>query len=233
MSVEALAVVLHHSRAKGTDKVILLGIANHAGDGGAWPSVATLARYANVEERTVQRSLRALAALGEIEVHEQAGGASGVPAWRRPNRYEVLVSCPITCDRTAHHRVKPLAHAPADLWIDGVTPTSPGDAHVTGGVTPTSPGGVTPTSPEPSIEPSPNTRGSVVPQPQDARDRGTCSVCSLPEAVCVSRIATSGHEYAPKPRRIGLSLAVARDDKRSDEEAGGGLGSTVDTRRWA
>lgn len=195
MSVESLALVLHHSRAKGTDKLVLVGIANHDGDGGAWPTIATLARYANTTERSVQRSLSKLVDLGEIAVHLQAGGLGNLHIWERPNRYDVLVACPATCDRTKNHRQRPLPAAPADLWIEGVTPTSPGDTHVRGGVTPTSPGGVTPTSPKPSIEPDVTQGSSSVTGP-----RATCSVCSLEAEVCIRRSKTSGHAYTPKAR---------------------------------
>lgn len=197
MSVEAMAVVLHHSRAKGTDKLVLLGIANHSGDGGAWPSVATLARYANVTERAVQQSLGKLVALGELARHQQEGGTSRMRDWERPNRYDVLVACPVTCDRSMSHRVRALPSAPAALWTDPVKPTSPGEAHFTGGMQPTSPGGVKPTSPEPSIEPTLNTRASVVSNQQTARDPA-CSVCDRPAYECRRRSATSGHSYAPK-----------------------------------
>ena len=60
MSIESIAVCLHHSRATGTDKVVLLGIANHDGDGGSWPAIATLAKYANVNERNTQKSIERL-----------------------------------------------------------------------------------------------------------------------------------------------------------------------------
>lgn len=105
MSVEAMTVVLHHSQASGTDKVVLLGIANHAGDGGAWPTVRTLARYANTGERAVQRAIAALVALGELQVDQQAGGTRDLPDHMRPNRYVVLVGCPVECDRSMNHRV--------------------------------------------------------------------------------------------------------------------------------
>lgn len=208
MSVEAMALVLHHSRAQGTDKLVLLGIANHCGDGGAWPTIETLARYANTTERTVQRSLRKLAELREVAVYQQAGGLAGVAAHQRPNRYEVTVSCPVECDRTANHRIKHRPSAPADLWITGVTPTSPGDSHVTGGVTPTSPGGVTPTSPKPSQEPT-STSGS---QDSDHRQQhvAPCSICSLPYDQCVLREATSGHTYTPVPRSAAAVAARVR-----------------------
>lgn len=198
MSVEALAVVLHHSKAKSTALNVLIGIANHAGDGGAWPSMETLARYGRCSERQAQRIVQQLVGLGEVDVHVQMGGPSGIPDWRRPNRYDVLVACPATCDRTSNHRPKRLPKAPADLWIEGVTPMSPGDTHVTGGVTPMSPGGVTPMSPEPSLEPTSNPGVPQEPELQDARPRTrprSCSVCSLPEQECRRRTPVSGHEF--------------------------------------
>lgn len=91
MSIESMAHVLKNSRAKGTDKLVLLGIANHDGDGGAWPSIATLATYANVEPRGVKKSLRRLEELGELVIHVQAGGNEYTRADRRPNRYEITV----------------------------------------------------------------------------------------------------------------------------------------------
>jgi hypothetical protein len=136
VSVEKVALVLNYSKSKGTDKVVLIGIANHEGDGGAWPSVATLSRYANVDERTVQRSISNLVALGELAVDRQAGGTEATRSDRRPNRYRVLVTRPADGVTSTSSRES-----------DGVTSTtSRGDAHVAHGVTPT--------SPEPSLEPS-------------------------------------------------------------------------------
>lgn len=136
MSIESLAICLNHSKATGTDKVVLLGIANHDGDGGAYPSVATLARYANVSARTVQRSIQTLAELGEVRVELNAGGSVTQRHDRRPNRYYVLVACPAACDKTSQHRVP-----------NGVTPTTVrGDAPDAYGVTHV--------TPEPYLEPS-------------------------------------------------------------------------------
>jgi hypothetical protein len=139
-----MAVVLHHSRAGGTDKLVLLGIANHDGDGGAWPSVATLARYANVEPRSIKRSIKKLAELGEIEIDRQNGGTRNMPDYTRPNLYHVKVTCPAECDRSAQHRIN-------RSQFDRVTPVSPGDASVTppGDASVTPP--VTPVSPKPSL----------------------------------------------------------------------------------
>lgn len=105
MSVEAMAIALHHSQAKGAARLVLLGIANHDGDGGAWPSLATLSKYTGgLDVRTVRRALRELEALGEIETRVNGGGTSEMRSDRRPNRYALLLNCPETCDRSKHHR---------------------------------------------------------------------------------------------------------------------------------
>lgn len=117
---------------KGTAKLLLLGIANHQGDEGAWPSIATLSKYTSTSERRVQQILRELEEAGELSIDVQAG-PSGT------NRYWVTVACPEFCDRSSAHRG--------------------GEAHFTGGVKPVSPQGVKPISPEPSLEPSLNQNG--------------------------------------------------------------------------
>jgi hypothetical protein len=68
MSIEAMNLVLNYSRATGRAKLVLLGIANHFGDNGAWPSIETLARYANASERSVKRDIQELVELGELVV---------------------------------------------------------------------------------------------------------------------------------------------------------------------
>ncbi|MGB3733153.1 helix-turn-helix domain-containing protein [Microbacterium sp.] len=105
MSIEAMTIALHHSRAKGATKLVLMGIANHDGDGGSWPSVATLAKYANASERTVQYAIKQLESLGEIRRHFQDGGRASMWDHLRPNRYEFLLRCPPRCDRTSAHYV--------------------------------------------------------------------------------------------------------------------------------
>lgn len=84
MSVRVISWVWERSRAEGTDRLVLLAIADSANDdgGNAWPSVATLAGKAKVSERTVQRSIRALVLLGEVSVDQNAG-------WHGTNVYTV------------------------------------------------------------------------------------------------------------------------------------------------
>lgn len=106
MSFEAAAIAMHHSRAKGTTLVILLGIANHAGDGGAWPTVGTLMKYGRCSRTQVQRAVAELERLGEIRRRVQAGGDHRFEAHERPNRYDFLLRCPVDCDRTSQHRTR-------------------------------------------------------------------------------------------------------------------------------
>jgi hypothetical protein len=147
MSIESIAACLHHSRASGSDKLVLLGIANHDGDGGAWPSVTTLAKYANISERSVQTCIQKLINMGEIVCHVNKGGNAETRGDRRPNRYEILVRCPNQCDGSTKHRVKQDAERGEAQRTNGVKPTTQrGEA------------GFTLTIHEPSLEPSLNTR---------------------------------------------------------------------------
>ncbi len=137
MSIESLTIAFHHSKAVGAVRCVMLGIANHDGDGGAWPSIATLAKLANTSERNVQKAIAKLEELGEIRRYVQAGGDHRVDNHRRPNRYQVLLECPPWCDRTSRHRdrYEPVA---MDL-TEGVNPSSPGEPPFTPGVNPSSP----------------------------------------------------------------------------------------------
>lgn len=129
MSIESISIALHHSRATGAAKLVLIGIANHDGDGGAWPSVATLAKYAGVDPRSVQRAVKRLEQLREVRRFVQAGGDHRVPEHERPNRYQFLLACPPECDRSSRHRTQ--RQVTLDIEIDPLTPASPGDTSVT------------------------------------------------------------------------------------------------------
>ena len=128
MSVQALSWVLEQSPARGTDRLVLLSLANHAHPDGshAWPAVATIAREAGVSERSAQRALRSLEELGAIEPDGRAPDERLRPD-RRPVMYRVLMPRGDTAD--------------TPLVSDGVTTTAPrGDT------------GVTQTVIEPSVE---------------------------------------------------------------------------------
>lgn len=94
MSVEVMTWVWKHSSAEGTDRLVLLAIADSADDDGtnAWPSEVTLADKCRVSERTVRRSIRALESLGVLVVEPHAGGKPETRRDRRPNRYTVRMA---------------------------------------------------------------------------------------------------------------------------------------------
>jgi len=66
-----MQAVWQHSRADGRARLVLLAIADHQGEIGAWPSISTLARMVNASERSVQRDIQDLVALGELTVEVQ------------------------------------------------------------------------------------------------------------------------------------------------------------------
>jgi len=71
MSIEIMNAVWRHSKADGRARLVLLAIADHQGEMGAWPSLATLAKMVNASERSVQRDIDYLQQIGELEVHYQ------------------------------------------------------------------------------------------------------------------------------------------------------------------
>lgn len=107
MTIEALTVVLNHSQAKGTEKLVLLGIANHHGEHGAWPSVSTLAHYTNMSERRVQQIIKSLEDSGELVVEAKKGAGYGK---YKTNRYWIKVTCPPECTGFPQHsQTKPVS----------------------------------------------------------------------------------------------------------------------------
>jgi hypothetical protein len=68
MSIEVMNAVWKHSKAEGRARLVLLAIADHQGEIGAWPSIATLSKMVNASERSVQRDISELVKLGELLV---------------------------------------------------------------------------------------------------------------------------------------------------------------------
>jgi hypothetical protein len=134
MSIEAVSLVLNNSRATGRAKLVLLGIANHLGDHGAWPSISTLARYANASERSVKRDIQELVQLGELKVELQNAPTKHQ---YKTNLYWITISSGVT-ESTA-----------------GVTDwVSRGDSSGKSGVTPVGTQNIIRTIREPSLETS-------------------------------------------------------------------------------
>jgi hypothetical protein len=90
MSFESTSRVLNECRLTGTAKLVLVGIASHDGDGGAWPSLDTLARYASIDRRSAQRAVGRLVDAGWLEVVPNGGGPRDNRGDRRPNLYRIL-----------------------------------------------------------------------------------------------------------------------------------------------
>jgi len=208
MSVEVMAIVLHHSRATGTAKLVLVGIANHAGDGGAWPSRYTLAKYAGCSEDNVRKAVKRLVGLGELKVHVQAGGmADDDDAWR-PNRYDVLVACPSDCDRTPQHRTTRDRDRQQKLWrmraagsgpVDNHTPEPPSrnDGGIDRAATPPAGG-----TPKPSSQPSTNSGSAST--TGHAKVDGWCDGCGLTfdaHLVAIERGTFKLHNFARQSGR--------------------------------
>lgn len=167
-----MAIVLHHSRARGTARLVLIGIANHDGDGGSWPAISTLQKYAGgVDRKTVKRAIDELEQLHEVEQLDRMGGDRHTPDHLRPNLYRVLVTCPPDCDRSKNHRTRRGASVPEQLDLELSTPGAwapPGAPKLStpGAPTPRDPGA--PTPPEPSLEPPIELKGPR--RPRTARE---------------------------------------------------------------
>lgn len=105
MSLDAMAIVWAHSQAPTQAALlVMLAIADHEGDGGAWPAVETLARRARIKRDSARQIVRKLEELGEIRTKINEGGGLRVQKHMRTNVYEVLLECPWYCDRSRQHR---------------------------------------------------------------------------------------------------------------------------------
>lgn len=91
MGIEATRWVWKHSQAEGTDRLVLLALADfaafHEGDEHptCWPAKRTIGQMLKLSDNTIRKSLRNLEALGEITMAPFTGW-EGRPD-RRPNRY--------------------------------------------------------------------------------------------------------------------------------------------------
>jgi hypothetical protein len=69
--------VWRHSKAQGRQKLVLLAIADHQGENGAYPSIRRLAEMTNASQRSVQRDIQNLVAIGELKVEVQNAPSHG------------------------------------------------------------------------------------------------------------------------------------------------------------
>jgi len=132
MSFESAAAALKVQGLKPAEKLVLIGIASHDGDGGSWPSIATLATYAGVSARQTKRLVAQLETAGYVSVTLNGGGTAKTRDDRRPNRYELTIA---RGDMQREQAERGDTHD-----THGVTPSAPrGDMQGTDGVTPMTP----------------------------------------------------------------------------------------------
>lgn len=148
MSVQAISWVLDYSPAKGSDRLVLISIANHAGKADdedvfeAYPGIDTIQREAGLDRRrTVNDALTRLIETGAVERVVNGAPDNRIPAHRRPNLYRIITGG-VTADGTPPR-------------LDGVTRNAErGDALRPDGVTNSDRMGCRGSSPKPLEEPS-------------------------------------------------------------------------------
>jgi len=121
MSVKAMAWVFERSQSQGSDRLVLLALADRADESGhCWPGITEIAKKAKVSERTVQRSISALASLHELLIPCRAGGKHS-----QTNRYQILMhGCQFvtrTGDTQGAGRVTRVSPNTPDNPSDGLT----------------------------------------------------------------------------------------------------------------
>lgn len=237
MTVGHIQSVLDGYPFGGTKKLLLLGIANHDGDGGAWPLVATLARYAGVTERQAKRALSELVADGWLTVHLNQGGTRNTRADRRSNLYEP------NYDRM--NGVAPMTPRAAD----GVSASAPrGGAHAMASAPPEPPTDVT--TQEPPNPPTPRRSyashdlafqafWSVYPRKQAKDDARKAWRQALGKGADPAHIVAGAERYRDDPNRepeyTKLPAGWLRDGRWDDDPlpARNGRGTNVALRRLA
>lgn len=201
-----MAIALHHSKAKGSTKLILVGIANHDGDGGAMVGMARLATYGGVEVRQARKGIRRLEALGEIRTHVQAGSLDYLDDHEQPNRYDFLLECPVWCDRSKNHRDTRKSYArPADpAATRGLFPVdNPRSSRTGGGLQDR--GAPVPQNPQ-TVPRTPGDPGGASTTGHARDTTPPCVECSAPNlTTCVARqvrlAKADRHDYQPRPDR--------------------------------
>ena len=181
MSVQALAWVFGNQNVTGTDRLVLLALANHAGDRDGvwecWPSVSLIASEAAVHQRTAQDALTRLVASGVLERVTNGAPDPRIPAGRRPSLYRIVKSL-VSDDNTrgVNDGNTRGVNDDADRGAVGTHPT--GEGSLQGGVSSYR----TQTVIEPSIQPSGEpSSSSSTPSPAPSREAWEISASFVQE----------------------------------------------------
>lgn len=235
-----MAWVLDHSPTKGSDRLVLISIANHAGkspiDGAweAWPGIRTIQREAGLDRtRTVNDALARLVAAGAVDRIVNGAPDARIRADQRPNLYRILIANGVTCDDRA---------CPAC----GVTPGDErGDALRHDGVTRGDRTGCRDASPEPSVEPELRTELQPEPlfagadAPARANGNGTQDAFDRFWQVYPRRAAKgqARKAFAAALRKVDAATVVAgaeryRDDPNRDDRYTAHAATWLNGERW-
>jgi Helix-turn-helix domain len=105
MTVKVVTWVFDNSETTGSERLVLLALADHADDESwsCWPSIARIARKARVSESTARRSLQNLAEQGHILIQLNQGPSKRPD--RRPNLYRILHRGVSDCYPVGNHGV--------------------------------------------------------------------------------------------------------------------------------
>ena len=151
MSIEVMNDVWRYSKAKGTDRLVLIALADQANDQRErWPSVSSIGKKCLLTPRNVQKRIRSLEELGEVIVIYGAGTSSS-KGGVRSNRYRIIVYMadpdPVGADTISTPQT-----------LSDTTPSESDDpvASDTQTLSDTTPRTPSPATPEPKGEPSLN-----------------------------------------------------------------------------
>lgn len=94
MSVRAISRVWERSRAKGSELLVLLAIADYADDSGrdAWPMMTTIAQKSRLSERGLREVMRRLVADAELAIEANVEGRT-VNGGHRPRAFLHVLCC--------------------------------------------------------------------------------------------------------------------------------------------
>lgn len=198
MSVQALGWVFDHSPTEGSDRLVLLSIANHAGespvDGAweAWPGIELIRRETGLRrERTVKDSLARLVAVGAVERIINGAPDERIRRDRRSNLYRISLDYGVPCAVTRCR------------WCGVTRDAERGDVSRPDGVTLGDRTGVRDASPEPSVEPTDEPSGEP---------KASSELDALPEirALC-EQLADRIHQHRGGEDRPRVTARWVRD----------------------
>jgi hypothetical protein len=214
MAIEIITEVWKHSKASGSDLLVLLAIADNANETTrtGFPGIKLLAQKSRISERNVQYCIATLKDLGELEV---------IPNYNEAGRQTSNI----------YRVTDPATWGGAKIAPSPLHPQ--GEPSATGGVQPEPPGGVQPVAPhinrhiEPSVEPSDLTStAGQAPTEKNGSHQGKEGFKLEPEEPTLNQQTWEAyktaylHRYRTDPvRNVRTNAQIAQLTKRLGKEA--------------